>query len=96
MSNLFNQVKGNDGNPVGIKHNNPMLVTSEYIVEMSDGQASLNRDISLKSINGLFKVPIDIYLRFLGIAYITMCHDRQHSAVLAQFLHNLVLLVVEN
>ena len=46
-------------------------------------QASLDRDISLKALNSLFKATIDIYLRFLGIAYIKMCHDRQLSVVIA-------------
>ena len=31
--------KGNDGNPVVTRHNNPMLDTSEYTVEMSDGSS---------------------------------------------------------
>ena len=50
---------------------------------MSNQQASLDRDISLKALNSLFKATIEVYLRFLGIAYLKMCHDRQLSAVLA-------------
>ena len=50
---------------------------------MTNVQASLDRDIFLKALNRLFKETIEIYLMFLGIAYIKMCHDRQLSAVLA-------------
>ena len=39
MAKVIKQVKGNDGNPVGTQYNNPMLVTSEYTVEMSDGSS---------------------------------------------------------
>ena len=39
MAKLIKRVKGNDGNPVGTRHNNPMLDTSEYTVEMSDGSS---------------------------------------------------------
>ena len=46
-------------------------------------QASLDMDISLKALHSLFKATIEIYLRFLGIACIKMCHERQISAVLA-------------
>ena len=53
------------------------------IESMSNQQASLDRDISLKALNSLFKATIEVYLRFLGIVYLKMCHDRQLSAVLA-------------
>ena len=39
MAKVIKQVKGNNGNPVGTRHNNPMLDTSEYTVEMSDGSS---------------------------------------------------------
>ena len=39
MSKLIKQVKDNDGNPVQTRQNNPMLDTSEYTVEMSDGSS---------------------------------------------------------
>ena len=55
----------------------------EELSTMTDDQASLNRDISLKALTSLFKATINIYLRLLGIAYIKMCHDRHISAVLA-------------
>ena len=35
MAKVIKRVKGNDGNPVGTQHNNPMLDTSEYTVKMS-------------------------------------------------------------
>ena len=35
MAKVINRVKGNNGNPVGTRQNNPMLDTSEYTVEMS-------------------------------------------------------------
>ena len=37
MTKVIKRVKGNDVNLVGTRHNNPMLDTSEYTVEMSDG-----------------------------------------------------------
>ena len=37
MAKDIKRVKGNDGNPVGTRHNKSMLDTSEYTVEMSDG-----------------------------------------------------------
>ena len=36
MTKVIKIVKGNNGNPVGTRHNNPMLDTSEYTIEMSD------------------------------------------------------------
>ena len=39
MAKVIKQVKGNDGNPGGKRHNNPMLDTSEYNIEMSDGSS---------------------------------------------------------
>ena len=39
MAKVIKLVKGNDGNPVGKQHNNPMLDTSEFTVEMSDGSS---------------------------------------------------------
>ena len=39
MAKGIKLVKGNDGNPVGTRHNNPMLDTSEYTVEISDGSS---------------------------------------------------------
>ena len=36
MAKVRKQVKGNDGNPVGTRNNNPMSDTLEYTVEMSD------------------------------------------------------------
>ena len=39
MAKLIKLVKVNDGNPLGERHNNPMLDTSEYTVEMSDGSS---------------------------------------------------------
>ena len=39
MAKVIKQVKGNYGNQVGTRHNNPMLDTSEYTVEMSDGSS---------------------------------------------------------
>ena len=37
MAKVIKRVKGNDGNPIGTKHSNPVLDSSEYVVEMSDG-----------------------------------------------------------
>jgi len=31
------RVKGNDGKPLGTSHTNPLIDTSEYLIEMSDG-----------------------------------------------------------
>ena len=39
MAKLIKRVKGNDGNPVGTRHNTTILDTSEYTVEMSDGSS---------------------------------------------------------
>ena len=39
MAKVIKRVKGNDGNPVGTRHNNPMLDTSEYTVEMYYGSS---------------------------------------------------------
>ena len=39
MAKFIKRVKGNDGNPVGTQHNNTMLDTSEYTVEMYDGSS---------------------------------------------------------
>ena len=39
MAKLIKRVKGNNVNPVGTRHNNPMLDTSEYTIEMSDGSS---------------------------------------------------------
>ena len=39
MEKLIKRVKVNHGNPVKTRHNNPMLDTSEYTVEMSDGSS---------------------------------------------------------
>ena len=39
MAKVIKQVKGNDGNPLGIWNNNPILDTSEYTVEMSEGSS---------------------------------------------------------
>ena len=39
IAKLIKRVKGNDGIPVGTRHNNPSLDTSEYTVEMSDGSS---------------------------------------------------------
>ena len=39
MAKVIKQVKVNDGNPVGTRQKNPMLDTSEYTVEMSDGSS---------------------------------------------------------
>ena len=39
MAKVIKRVKGNDNNPVGTRHNKPMLDTSEYTVEMSDGSS---------------------------------------------------------
>ena len=37
MAKVIKRVKGNDGKPVGTRNSNPILDTSEYVVEMSDG-----------------------------------------------------------
>ena len=39
MAKVIKRVKGNGGNTVGRRHNNPMLDTSEYTVEISDGSS---------------------------------------------------------
>ena len=39
MAKVIKRVKGKDENPVGKRHNNPMLDTSKYTVEMSDGSS---------------------------------------------------------
>ena len=36
MSKVIKQVKDKNGNPVSTRHNNSILDTSEYTVEMSD------------------------------------------------------------
>ena len=36
MAKVIKRVKGNDVNPVLTRHNNPLLDTSEYTVEISD------------------------------------------------------------
>ena len=37
MARVIKRLKGNDGTPIGRHHNNPILDTSEYLVEFSDG-----------------------------------------------------------
>ena len=37
MAKVIKRVKGNGFNPVGTRNNKPMLDTSEYTVEISDG-----------------------------------------------------------
>lgn len=37
MGKVIKRIKGNDGKPKGNRHDNPLLDTSEYAVEMSDG-----------------------------------------------------------
>ena len=39
MAKVIKLVKVNNVNPLGKRHNNPMLDTSEYTVEMSDGSS---------------------------------------------------------
>ena len=39
MTKAIKRVKGNDGNTVGTRHNNPMLDTSEYTIEMPNGSS---------------------------------------------------------
>ena len=39
IENVTKKVKRNDGDPVVTQHNNPMLDTSEYTVEISDGSS---------------------------------------------------------
>ena len=39
MTKVIKRVKGNNVNLVWTRHNNPMLDTSEYTVEMSDGSS---------------------------------------------------------
>ena len=39
MAKFIKHVKGNDGNLVVTRHNNPMLDTSEYTVEISNGSS---------------------------------------------------------
>jgi hypothetical protein len=34
---VIKRVKGNDGKPLGTSHTNPLIDTSEYLIEMSDG-----------------------------------------------------------
>ena len=51
MAKVIKRVKGNDGNPVGTLHNNPMLDTLEYTLEMSDGSSKeLTANIIAESI----------------------------------------------
>ena len=39
MAKVIKRVKRKDGDPAGTRHNNPMLNTSEYTVEMYDGSS---------------------------------------------------------
>ena len=73
----------NHGHACEFWHDDASSLTTGCAFLIIHDQDSLNRDISLKSLNSLFKATIDIYFRFLGIAYIKMCHDHQLSAVLA-------------
>ncbi len=37
MARVVKRIKGNDGRPVGSSHSNPILDTSEYLIEFNDG-----------------------------------------------------------
>ena len=51
MAKVIKQIKGNYCNPVGKRHNNPMLDTLEYTLEMSDGSSKeLTANIIAESI----------------------------------------------
>ena len=50
MAKVIKRLKGNNSNPVGTLHNNPILNTSEYTIEMYDGSSQeLNDNIIAES-----------------------------------------------